>query len=89
MPRSCEGNDYSKMIQNINVTLDLGREELFELGRHGPWYSPEETRKFLGADKYQPVLESIYTGLGIPSGVLEDARREQSYTTDPARPRHE
>lgn len=32
--------------------------------------SKSEAWRFLGADKYGPVLNSIYTGLGIPSSLL-------------------
>jgi hypothetical protein len=32
------GNDFSAHITNISVSADLGREELFELGRRGPYH---------------------------------------------------
>lgn len=32
-----EENPYSAHIQNIKVSTNLGREEIFELGRKGPY----------------------------------------------------
>jgi len=31
-------NEYASMLQNIKVSADLGRKELFELPRRGPYH---------------------------------------------------
>lgn len=50
---------FSSMIQNINVSIDAGREELWELGRRGPYY------KFM----HFPVEISGYPDILEISGV--------------------
>jgi hypothetical protein len=37
---ACSGvspSAYGTMVQDIKINVDLGREEIFELGRHGPY----------------------------------------------------
>lgn len=37
-PKPVKDFDFSAHCQNINISTNLGREELFELGRKGPYY---------------------------------------------------
>lgn len=39
-------NDYSQMIQNINISLELGRKELLELGRKPPYFNLNYFKEF-------------------------------------------
>lgn len=52
--------DYSNMIQHIKVTANLGKEELSELGRLGPYHRyvtfPIEIKEREGADDVLATL---------------------------------
>jgi hypothetical protein len=68
------GGEYGAHIQSWNVNVDLGREELFELGRRGPYYryvnfpvevTNEITVITTSGDMISMTEEGIYdTGVG-------------------------
>ena len=40
---------------------------------------PAEPVEFLGNEKYQPLIEDIYKGLGIPASLYESGTKGSSY----------
>lgn len=67
------GTEYQSHIQNVNVSVNLGRTELFELGRRGPYY------------RYAEFPTEVTCSIEITSdeyGSMVDAYEEQDNLTD-------
>ena len=45
------------------------------------WESSTEVHKFLGSEKYEPVLHSIYAGLGIPQTITSQSHGGKATTS--------
>ena len=68
------GDSFSAHIQTVTISSDLGREELFELGRRGPYH------RFVTF----PVEVTCAIETTTSEGDLIDAKAEQTNLTDQA-----
>jgi hypothetical protein len=71
--------DYSSHLQNLSVSVDLGREELFELGRKGPYFRfvnfpievTSEITVTTGSGDMIDATEDISTGCGGSDNLVD------------------